>query len=265
MLAGGLGFSLGQCVQAFHAWNLDLFRGGWLGSIAPVINWWNFMETTFGLVFGAVLALGVWLNRSRIALPREPVPVRLAPWVEVAMAVAQAGLLLSAEFLSTAPFDPVLDTAIPMAVLPILAVTAGRYWPYLLALPLVALPIAGKTLRQLGYVESQLPLAVAWVLYAVLPLILTTIAAGWFARRSDQADSARRFTRWCLLGCTWLYFGLNYAFFRFPWPWAEWTIRTPNALVFTFCACGLTWAALRYEPRRLPVASAESPASRPRR
>jgi len=44
---------------------------------------------------------------------------------------------------------------------------------------------------------------------------------------------------------TWLYFGLNYAFFHYPWPWATWTARTPNALVFTACAISLTLAALR--------------------
>jgi len=32
-----------------------------------VISWWNFMETTFGLVMGAALGLGLWLNRRRIA------------------------------------------------------------------------------------------------------------------------------------------------------------------------------------------------------
>jgi hypothetical protein len=42
----------------------------------------------------------------------------------------------------------------------------------------------------------------------------------------------------------WLYFGLNFAVFQFPWPWAEWTARTPNALVFLVCAAGLTWLAL---------------------
>jgi hypothetical protein len=45
-----------------------------------------------------------------------------------------------------------------------------------------------------------------------------------------------------LLLATWTYFALNFAFFRFPWPWSDWTARTPNAMVFFFCAVGLTAA-----------------------
>ena len=51
-------------------------------------------------------------------------------------------------------------------------------------------------------------------------------------------------TESALLFNSWLYFGLNYAFFRFPWPWAEWTSRTPNGIIFTVCVLGLTGLAL---------------------
>ena len=34
----------------------------------------------------------------------------------------------------------------------------------------------------------------------------------------------------------WLYFGLNFAFFRIPWPWKEWTGRTPSGIIFFVCA-----------------------------
>ncbi len=30
----------------------------------------------------------------------------------------------------------------------------------------------------------------------------------------------------------WFYFALNFAFFRFPWPWKPWTSRTPSAIIF---------------------------------
>ena len=60
MLAGGLGFFLGQCVQAYHAWNVDWFQVSWLASFEPNINWWNMMEITYGAIFGCVLALGLW-------------------------------------------------------------------------------------------------------------------------------------------------------------------------------------------------------------
>ena len=60
-------------MQAFHAWNRDLFR-----SIDPLVNWWNVMETTFGEVMGATLGLGLWLNRRR-SLPREGPPSPMPP------------------------------------------------------------------------------------------------------------------------------------------------------------------------------------------
>jgi hypothetical protein len=37
---------------------------------------------------------------------------------------------------------------------------------------------------------------------------------------------------------------LNFAFFRFPWPWETWTARTPNSLFYTVCVLGLTVACL---------------------
>ena len=37
-----------------------------------------------------------------------------------------------------------------------------------------------------------------------------------------------------------IYFGLNFAFFDVPWPWAAWTTRTIHAMVFFTCAVVLT-------------------------
>jgi len=259
-LAGGLGFSLGQGVQAFHAWNDEFFRNGLWGRIDPLINWWNAMEIVFGSIWGAVLALGLWLNRRLIQLPHEPVPVTLSPRVEGALVCAHITLLLGWTFLSPAPFEALLDTAIPAAMIPLLAVTAGRYWPYLMALPLVALPIAGKTLRQLCYVELQLPVPAGWGLYVAIPLVLTTAAAICAARHANERDRARRFTRWALLGTTWLYFSLNFAFFHFPWPWTAWTTRTPSAVVFALCTAGITWVTLT---RKGGWEATETPATQP--
>ena len=63
LCGGAIGFPGGQCLQAYHAWNVESFRQGWFATLDPHINWWNFMETTFGAVWAAVLALGLWLNR----------------------------------------------------------------------------------------------------------------------------------------------------------------------------------------------------------
>lgn len=250
VLGGGVGFSLGQCVQAFHAWNLELFRSGWLAKVDPVINWWNMMETSFGAIFGAVLALGLWLNRGRITLPAEPEPVSLSPTAEGGLVLLHAAALIAWSFFSVSAFEAVADFALTMGAIPILAVAAGRYWPYLLTLPMVALPIAGKTLRQLCYQEGRIAETPGWIWYGILPVLATTVAAVVFARRTLKADGARVFTRWALLGTTWLYFGLNFAFFHFPWPWEAWTSRTANGIIYTLCAVGLSVAALGYERER---------------
>ena len=44
-------------------------------------NWWNIMETTFGTVMGAVLGLGLWLNRRRVAVSSEPDVSPLPGWL----------------------------------------------------------------------------------------------------------------------------------------------------------------------------------------
>jgi len=53
---------------------------------------------------------------------------------------------------------------------------------------------------------------------------------------------------------TWLYFGLNFEFFRLPWPWQAWTGRTPSAIIFFVCSLALTAAALSFGRRRRPFA-----------
>lgn len=50
----------------------------------------------------------------------------------------------------------------------------------------------------------------------------------------------REFFALAVLLNVWVYFWLNFAFFRFPWPWADWTGRTPSGIVFTIFALGLT-------------------------
>ncbi|HNQ87406.1 MAG TPA: hypothetical protein PKM73_02090 [Verrucomicrobiota bacterium] len=245
LLAGGLGFPAGQAVQAWHAWNLDLFQDGWLHTVAPVINWWNFMETTFGAVLGAVLGLGLWRNRDRIAELAPAPGASWSPWVEGILLLAQAGVLVFSEFVPIRWIEAVAESGLTLGIIPIVAVAGGRWWPYGAVLPLTMLPIAAKTLRELGSKAQALPLAAAWMLYLVVPLLVTAGAAAVLARRAARGGGGSDFARSALLLAVWLYFGLNFAVFQFPWPWAPWTARTPNMLVFLVCALGLTVAALR--------------------
>jgi len=114
-----------------------------------------------------------------------------------------------------------------------------------MALPVTLLPIAGKTVLQLVYQETAINPAAGWFVYFILPLSLATVAAIRFAQGAPAGQTGREFARRALLLTTWIYFSLNFAFFRFPWPWAEWTGRTPNGIIFTLCAIGLTVLALK--------------------
>ncbi len=243
MLGGIIGFPLGQSAQAFHAWNPNLFQQGLLARVDPIINWWNFMETTFGTVMGATLGLGLWLNRHRIAIPAS-VPVTLSRPVEWALICVHIFLLLCAEFDLVPRLGWIYDPGLFLALIPLVAIAGGRVWPYWLMFPILIIPIAGKTLRNLGYENHLIPLDPGWMLYVILPVLAMTTTAIKFSCESRQRDAARPFLRSGLLLATWVAFGLNFAFFRYPWPWTEWTFRTPNALVFLVYALGLTglWA-----------------------
>lgn len=243
-MLGGLGFPIGQCLQSFHAWNPEVFKTGVWTSLDPVMNWWNWMETTFGVVMGACLGLGVWLNRQHIGAMNEPVDVPIKPGIEWVLVGIHVPLLIVGEFTEIRWANELYDPGIVIALIPLAAVAGGRWWPFLLVLPITLVPIAGKTIHSLVYESETVGPAVGWALYGVLPVLLATAAALWFASRTGRGWTGREFARWALLINAWLYYGLNYAFFRFPWPWEKWTSRTPNAIAFTICVLVLTLACL---------------------
>jgi hypothetical protein len=248
-LGGGLGFTGGQCLQAYHAWNLEWFREGFLSAVDPKLNWWNNMETTFGAIMGATLGLGLWLNRDRIEPDPEPYSHNLPLSVEWILLGIHLPLLIAVEFLSVDAVDALYDLGLILGFIPIVAIAGGRWWPYLQMFPLFLLPMAGKTVQQLAYEESPppLPAEAVWVLYFVVPITLAAILAVVFAMRAKGDLEKKDFVRRSLLFSVWLYFLLNYAFFRFPFPSfsvEEWTGRTFNGLVFTVMALGLTLMAL---------------------
>ena len=252
ILGGLLGFPGGQCLQAFHSWNPEVFKQGIWVTLDPCMNWWNMMETTFGTIMGGFLGLGLWLNRKRIQLAPEADAVTVSAVAEWMLAVVFLGMLIGIEFTSNPVIEHLLDLGIVMTVIPIVAVAGGRWWPYLMALSLTLVPIAGKTVGILVYENSAINPIAGWSLYLVLPLVLVTFAAIWFAQKAVAGQTGRDFARQALLLVTWVYFLLNYAVFRFPWPWSDWTSRTPNGIIFTVCAIGLTVLALKEKtPHRL--------------
>ena len=238
LLGGAVGFPLGQSLQAFHAWNPDVFGSGIWTRLDPHMNWWNMMEITFGATMGGVLGLGLWLNRTEIQpeVDGDPMPVSL----EGLLLAVHVALLSGVAFMSVRAVDAVYDLGLIMGIIPMVALAGSRYWPYLVVLPVTLLPIAGKTLRQLGYREEAISLPAGWIVYLIVPLLVATAAALWFLRRGRAGQTGFDFARGALLLSVWMYFALNFAFFRFPWPWSDWTGRTPSGIIFTVCAAALT-------------------------
>jgi hypothetical protein len=246
-LAGGIGFAGGQCLQAAYAWSPSFFDDGLLKPIAPYINWWNLMETTFGFVFGVILALGLWRNRHRLRLETHPSEISLTPWAEAGLLALHIAALVAWNFLTNDRLARFADPAITMGILPILGIMAGRWWPYLFALSVVAIPITGKTFRELVLRNDVLPPVAGACIYVIIPLVgLTTLACHYALSPKDRALS---FLRWSLLLAVWTYLLLNTGFFRYPWPWEPWTNRTFHQLSFIGCAIGLTLACLLLHKR----------------
>ncbi|MCZ7634811.1 MAG: hypothetical protein M5U12_01300 [Verrucomicrobia bacterium] len=111
-------------------------------------------------------------------------------------------------------------------------------------MPVTVLPIAVKTWLRVAATGGVGSPVAGVLVYWVVPLGVTTLVATWFARSDRVRQGADGFLRATLLLAVWLYFGLNFALFGFPWPWAPWTTRTPSALIFLACALGLSALAL---------------------
>jgi len=234
-LAGALGFALGQCVQAYHAWHLPYFKT-W--AVEPHLNWWNAMEITFGSIWGFVLGLGVWLNRRAITPPEptEPELPTKATWI---LTTVHAACLYAWQFGTFSPFEDFGDLVFPIAIAPVLLASSTAQGPFLVALPLVALPIAGKSLKELCYEHPELSPWLGWPLLFLLPVG----GAAYAALRLANASTVT-LAKVGLLTTVWLYFGLNFAFFRLPWVWAPWTGRTPSGIFYTVAAVVLTGCAV---------------------
>jgi len=264
-VGGGLGFAGGQCIQAFHSWNAELFKTGALSSykIFAYINWWNMMEITFGLVFGAVIAMGVWLNRHLIDAKEgssndgdfrndklnasNNAEVWLSPTMEMALIAVHLVLLLTAEFLPMPEGLQFLSRyadGLSMCVLPIIGIVGGRIWPYAHLLPIVAAPICGKEIRALVYGEPQhYSVGFGWLIFAMIPIGIAIIMATWFISKC-YTHRAREFASISLMATVLLYFGLNTYFFHQGWPWLDWTSRTPSQCIFMVCSLSLVASSM---------------------
>jgi hypothetical protein len=243
-LGGALGFPGGQCLQAFHAWNPEVFNQGIWIELDQHMNWWNNMETTFGAVMGATLGLGLWRNRAEIQPATCDEEDNLPVWGEILLLAIHIPILVGVEFAEIRFVDSLYGLGLVMVAIPVVAISGGRWWPTLQILPLILIPIAGKTLKDLAFENQEIGVSAGWMVYVILPLSITTVAALLQLKKPESERDGVEFVRWTLLLNIWVYYLLNFAFFRFPWPWAEWTARTPNNLVFTLCLVGLTLLCL---------------------
>lgn len=257
LLAGALGFSLGQCVQAYHGWHAEALKASLPGWLEPHVNWWNAMEISFGTIWGAVLALGVWCNRRDIQPPTDA-SMPLSELLAGALALLHVLVLVAWSLWDNPLYESFVDLVFPVAFLPWALAEGARRGPGLVALPLVLLPIALKTCTELSVEHRELPLPVAGALYLLFPLG-TALALALRSWRDDETPTLARRGLLLTLG---LYYGLNFAFFRLPWPWLAWTGRTPSGIYYTVAALVLT--ALQSSRARPPRESSPPPLPTPR-
>jgi len=131
-----------------------------------------------------------------------------------------------------------------MAIIPMVGIVGGRLWPYLMVLPIAAIPICGKTLRQMLAEQNFLVPGTGLLFLVMIPIGLTVCIAARLISDSFTNQRASRFGAVALLVATWLYFGLNTQFFHSAWPWEQWTGRTPNQIIYMICTAGLTGLAI---------------------
>jgi len=263
ILAGGLGFSGGQCVQTYHAWNPEVFTEGWLSTFSEYtryFNWWNMMETSFGAIWGAIMGIGLWFNRHLIHYDETHDEVTVAPTLEVLLIVTHVSLLLTSEFAELpgrlAFLNEYIEYGPIMSTIPLIGIVGGRLWPYLMVPTIVALPICGKNAFFTGYLPEDVSVGMAWLLQIEIPLLVTLGVATYLIGRGFQGQTANRYAAICLLVTSWLFFWLNTVLFDYSWPWREWNGRTPNQLIFGICTVSLTIATV--------VCFSTRPADKPR-
>ncbi len=196
----------------------------------------------------SVLGLGLWLNRRRIGVSSEPDVSPLPGWLVGLLLAVHVMLIGLVEFSKLHWIDGVYDLGVMMGLIPLVLCVQGRWGPYLMLLPITLLPIAGKTLRAL--IDPAL-YSVTWLAYLILPMLLATTIAVWFARQAKPEGEHPLFVRCALLFCVWIFHDLNFAFFDFPWPWKkDWGGRHPNALIFFISMLGITLMVFFYSPEK---------------
>lgn len=236
----GIGFPIGQTIQAGNAWNKELFKS-LLGSVHQYVNWWNMMEITFGTVIGIVLAIGLRMNlrlvqreESRGRLPQITIP----PLVELLLILFHLWLLVGSEFLlgdklfGLPLYLMAASLTAGLGIIPLVGIIGGRWWPYLFPLTMVAVTICGKTWLEFDPAYPDFPIGLSLALLVANPLIISTLIALYFSSRQDRDANAVPLATVGLLWGSWLFFGLNTVLFQFPFDLSNWGGRTHSQLIY---------------------------------
>ncbi|MFH1742260.1 MAG: hypothetical protein ABIH23_24920 [bacterium] len=123
ILGGGLGFPIGQMVQA-SSWSHNGF------GLGPWVDWWKVMEMTHGFIGGVSIALAALLTRREEIHIEGPEDKSFSPVVEWT-GIAIWGLIVVGYFLRSEPNTHFL-AVFPFVggILVFAGLTAGRWWPW---------------------------------------------------------------------------------------------------------------------------------------
>lgn len=250
-ISGALGFFLGQCLQSMSAWNPQLAT-----PFKVAVNWWNVMETTFGFVWGGGMAWALHRFRKYFSQPvtQSLTTSEFHPSLrfEVFSLIAVGLAILVWNFGSFHYFDNFADLAWTMLIIPLICISSGRIWPIVFLTVLILCPIALKTFMEMCVQNHELPIWSGVLSLLIFPLSLVLWLARALLNDRPQNPSTVPGTfmwlrSWAFASITlvWVYHALNFFLFRYPWPWAPWTYRTPNEMIFLIFSAAITWVCWR--------------------
>ncbi|MCA9099285.1 MAG: hypothetical protein KDA36_12905, partial [Planctomycetaceae bacterium] len=176
-IIGGLGFPIGQSLQAATAWDGATFHKNSYWQVG--VNTWNLMEVTFGTVAGLALGIGLWCNRRAIAQDDEG-EVSLSTEAEGWLIGSYTYLLCMSWYFGDTIFVLIQYHGLLMGILPMIAIVGGRYSALLYTFPVIAIPITFKTFLAIcGSAEFEAK-SIGLIAIVTVPLaLLTAIALEW--------------------------------------------------------------------------------------